>query len=188
MATLLTLDPVQNTLEVRPLPSTGVTRFRRYYEPVRHPTRPDLSLAGFRLGDASHRWGFPCCVRSPCADMPSPLPRWDHRRGWCRSPGGTCDGGLPHPDAGSAPTLNVSRLAQRSLALRPACSRSRPRRPFPSKASAVLLPPLPLRLLPAGATSCRVGIAPTEDLRLFTAHIGVILCFFHGTAPHLEFP
>src|SRR5260370_20100813 len=81
MATLRTLDPVQNTLEVRTLPSTGVTRFRRYYEPVRHPTRPDLSLAGFRLGDISHRWGFPCCARSPCANMPSPLPRWDHGRG-----------------------------------------------------------------------------------------------------------
>jgi len=32
------------------------------------------------------------------------------------------------------------------------------------------LPPLLLRLLPAGATSCRVGIAPTEDPRLRTAH------------------
>ena len=21
-------------------------------------------------------WGFPCCVRSPCTDMPSSLPRW----------------------------------------------------------------------------------------------------------------
>ena len=28
----------------------------------------------------SHRWGFPCCVRSPAANMPSPLPRWDPRR------------------------------------------------------------------------------------------------------------
>jgi hypothetical protein len=82
------------------------------------------------------------------------------------------DGGLPHPFTGSAPTLPVSRLAQRSLTLRPACSQSRPRRPFPSKASAVSLPPLPLRLLPAGATSCRVGIAPTEDRHLFTAHKG----------------
>src|SRR6266702_2581081 len=152
MATLLTLDPVQNTLEVRPLPSTGITRLRRYYEPVRHPTRPDLSLAGFRLGEVSHRWGFPCCVRSPCADMPSPLPRWDHRRESCRSPDETCDGGLPHPFTGSAPTLRLSRPARRSLTLRPDCSRSRPRRPFPSKASAVLLPPLPLRLLPAGTT------------------------------------
>ncbi len=31
-------------------------------------------------------------------------------------------------------------------------------------------PPRLLRLLPAGATSCRVGISPTQDPRLFTAH------------------
>jgi len=68
-----------------------------------------------------------------------------------RSPD-ACDSGLPRVSAGSAPTSNVSRPAQRSLALRPACSRGRPRRPFPSEASAVSLPPLPLRLLPAGAT------------------------------------
>jgi len=31
--------------------------------------------------------------------------------------------------------------------------------------------PFPLlRLLPAGATSCRVGFTPTENRRLFTAH------------------
>src|SRR5262249_16050255 len=41
---------------------------------------------------------------------------------------------------------------------------------FSSKASAVSLPPLPLRLLPAGATLCRVGITPTEVSRLCTAH------------------
>ena len=35
--------------EVRPLPSTDVTRLPRYYEPVRHPPRPGLSLAGVRL-------------------------------------------------------------------------------------------------------------------------------------------
>ena len=33
--------------------------------------------------------------------------------------------GLPHPFAGSATTFPVSRPARRSLALRPACSRSR---------------------------------------------------------------
>src|SRR5262249_32830096 len=26
---------------------------------------------------ASTEWGFPRCVRSPFADMPSPIPRWD---------------------------------------------------------------------------------------------------------------
>src|SRR5262245_17384113 len=45
-------------------------------------------------------------------------------------------------------------------------------RPFASEASVVSLPPLPLRLLPAGARSCRVGIAPTEGPRLSTAHKG----------------
>ena len=36
-------------LELRPLPSAGVTRFPRYYEPLRHPTAPGLSLTGVRL-------------------------------------------------------------------------------------------------------------------------------------------
>jgi hypothetical protein len=36
-------------LELRPLPSTGVTRFPRYYEPLRHPKAPGLSLTGVRL-------------------------------------------------------------------------------------------------------------------------------------------
>src|ERR1700731_840895 len=36
-------------LELRSLPSTGVTRFPRYYEPLRHPRAPGLSLTGVRL-------------------------------------------------------------------------------------------------------------------------------------------
>ena len=60
------------------LPSAGVTRFRRYYGPVRHPRRPGLSLAGFRLAVTSAAaGGFTCCAGSPCAGMPSPLPRRD---------------------------------------------------------------------------------------------------------------
>ncbi len=50
MATLPTLDHFQDAPEVRPLPSASITRPHRYYEPVRHPTRPSLSLAGSRLG------------------------------------------------------------------------------------------------------------------------------------------
>ncbi len=68
--------------EVRSLSSTGITRRQRYYEPVRHPKRPDLSLAGVRLEVAAiHRWGFPCCLSSPLSCMPSPLPRWDRSDG-----------------------------------------------------------------------------------------------------------
>src|ERR1700681_330323 len=36
-------------LQLRPLPSTGVTRLRRYYEPLRHPSRPGLSLTSCQL-------------------------------------------------------------------------------------------------------------------------------------------
>src|ERR1700694_5849780 len=35
-------------LELRSLPSTGITRLQRYYEPLRHPRAPSLSLTGFR--------------------------------------------------------------------------------------------------------------------------------------------
>ena len=36
-------------LELRSLPSPGVTRLPRYYEPLRHPRAPGLSLTGLRL-------------------------------------------------------------------------------------------------------------------------------------------
>ena len=66
-------------LELRPLPSAGITRLRRYYGPVRHPRRPGLSLAGFRLAVTHrHRLGLPVLCWVSCAGMPSPLPRWDH--------------------------------------------------------------------------------------------------------------
>jgi hypothetical protein len=45
--------------ELRPLPSPGVTRLHRYYEPLRHPKAPGLSLAGVRLLIAEHTEGLP---------------------------------------------------------------------------------------------------------------------------------
>jgi hypothetical protein len=54
--------------------------------------------------------------------MPSPLPRWDCRFLSFVIPG---NDGLPRYSGGSAPTSPFSRPAQRSLALRPACSPSR---------------------------------------------------------------
>src|SRR5471030_2430855 len=99
-------------LELRPLPSTGVTRLRRYYEPLRHPKRPGLSLAGIRLAVTyHHRWGFPCFVFLLCLRAVATTPA---------GPLGACivhypsDLGLPRVFAGSAPTLIVSRPAQRS--------------------------------------------------------------------------
>jgi hypothetical protein len=52
-------------LELGSLPSTGVTRLSRYYEPVRHPRRPGLSLAGVRLGFRSPPLGLPVLQQLP---------------------------------------------------------------------------------------------------------------------------
>jgi hypothetical protein len=46
-------------LELRSLPSTRVTRLPRYYEPLRHPRAPSLSLTGLRLVIADHALGLP---------------------------------------------------------------------------------------------------------------------------------
>jgi hypothetical protein len=49
-------------LELGSLPSTGVTRPPRYYEPVRHPS---LSLAGVRLGSRFPPMGLPVLQQLP---------------------------------------------------------------------------------------------------------------------------
>src|SRR5262245_25923243 len=46
-------------LELRPLPSPSITRLPRYYEPLRHPSAPGLSLAGVRLIIPDHAVGLP---------------------------------------------------------------------------------------------------------------------------------
>src|SRR6266851_6244121 len=46
-----------------------------YYEPLRHPKAPGLSLAGFQLVIAlTTPWGFPCCVRFPCVHAAATTP------------------------------------------------------------------------------------------------------------------
>ena len=37
-------------LELRSLPSTGITRFHQYYGPLRHPSAPSLTVTGFKVG------------------------------------------------------------------------------------------------------------------------------------------
>ena len=75
-------------LELRPLPSTGITRLQRYCEPLRHPSAPGLSLAGVRLIIPDHTSGFPvlralslctCCRHYPgAADGRSPRSKFTH--------------------------------------------------------------------------------------------------------------
>jgi hypothetical protein len=151
-------------LELRPLPSTGVTRLRRYYGPLRHPKRPGLSLAGVRLAVTHrHRWGFPCCMfllclRAVAITPVGPLGAWIVHF--------PSDFGLPQIYDVSAPTLSVSRPAQRSLTLRPTNSQNRPRRPFPPEALTASLPPPSLRLLPARTTVAGRDLHPLKKTRL----------------------
>ena len=137
-------------LELRPLPSTGVTRRQRYYGPLRHPrgnpacgVGPGLSLAG-----RPHGWGYPRVeghapsphgfpvLRSISvyrhAVVNTPVARWGLiARGTAysnRFPGPS-GGGLPHLPARSATTLDVSRPAQRSLAITACRLAESPKRP-----------------------------------------------------------
>ncbi len=90
-------------LERRPLPSAGVTRPLRYYEPHRHPRCPGLSLTGVLLRvTRPHRLGFPVLrLISVCrhAIVITPVARWvPIARGTAystRFPFFPSDGGLP---------------------------------------------------------------------------------------------
>ena len=179
--------------EVRPLPSAGITRLHRYYGPVRHPIRPGLALTGCRLVTHPHRWGFPCCVGSPCihavAITPACLRPSDRQAGplGARVAPFPNDGGLPRNSGGSAPAPFsrpayhevTGRPAQRSLTLRPAYSPSRLAilytggfGDFVAYVTAPVASDLPAEL-PAQAgwsNTCRVGLSPTGDPCLFTAH------------------
>jgi hypothetical protein len=108
--------------EPRPLPSTSVTRLPRYYGPIRHLTASGPSVTGIRLAVPGHAARLPVLrALSLCA--------------CCRHYPGTATGGptllirpaisaFPARVVGSACASSFSRLARRSLALRPAHSRS----------------------------------------------------------------
>ena len=110
-------------LQLRLLPSARITRLRRYYEPLRHPKRPSLSLASCQLIQTAITAGTsrialgPHCLHA-AANTPAGL--MELVRSYCST-----NFGLPRNRGGSAPALVFSRPAQRSLTLRPARSPSR---------------------------------------------------------------
>ena len=126
-------------LELRPLPSPGVTRLQRYCGPLRHPGAPGLSLPGVRLVIADHASGLPvlrtlslctCCRHYPGAAA-----------GRLTSLVHPTVSAFPERVVGSACASSFSRLARRSLALRPAHSRRHQFVTRYPKASATSLPP-----------------------------------------------
>src|SRR2546426_1401489 len=108
-------------LELRSLPSTGVTRLPRYYEPLRHPKAPDLSLAGVRLVIADHALGLPVFRTLSLCTCRRQYPGVATGRNL--RPTRPAISAFPDMAVGSAYTSSFSRLARRSLALRPAHSR-----------------------------------------------------------------
>src|SRR6266566_1953810 len=154
------------SFQLRPLPSTGVTRLHRYNEPLRHPTLPGLSLASCQFivdPHRDHRWDFPCCAWSPLRTC---------RRQYPGKSDGTCSLVRFHP---LRPSL-ISRRVGSCIAGFGACSAfthvtactlaKSPMRPSAPEASAVSLPPLLLRLLPGGANQFPGGYTPAVDRRL----------------------
>ena len=108
-------------LELRSRPSPGIARLHRYNGPLRLPRAPSLSLTGVRLIIPDHASGPPvlralslctCCRHYPGTAA-----------GRIFSLGKAAVSAFPDMAVGSACALSFSRLARRSLALRPAHSR-----------------------------------------------------------------
>jgi len=89
--------------------------------------------------------------------------------GCCRSSRPT-DGGLPCHSVRSASALPVSRPAQRSLALWPACSLTPQGSLFQECFSPIRYLLEPLQALPAETTNYQAGFAPARINKPFTAH------------------
>jgi hypothetical protein len=168
MAHLLALTPFDMGFELRPLCSAGITRPPCSYGPVRHPPRPGLIVTDPPLIPTLEitAMGFPCCVDSPCAHMPSPLPR---RNLWVLV-------SLTSPEMAAFPVIQAGRLPHypfRGLlsvhSLRPACSPSS-RRTLYTKGFRCFVTSTPALVATGWSDSCRVGISPTEKSRLGTAH------------------
>ena len=67
------------SFQLRPLPSTGITRFHRYCEPLRHPKRPGLALASCQLiptaitAGASRVASGPLCLHAVATTPAGPM-------------------------------------------------------------------------------------------------------------------
>jgi hypothetical protein len=151
-------------LQLRPLPSTGVTRLRRYCEPLRHPSQPSLSLASCQLIHTAITAGTsrvahgPLCLHA-VANTPAGL--LELVRSY-----GSSNFGLPRNRGGSAPALVFSRPAQRLLTLRPARSPSRQSDPLHQRLQQFRCLHCCSDCYRVERTSSRAGIPPAVDQHL----------------------
>ncbi len=114
-----------STPEVRVLPSTGVTRFQRYYDPVRHPPVPP-PVSAVEAATLAHGGSPPL----PASPFRRAVPTIPADRDGCACRWLPRSHGLPRFAGGSASAPLLSRPAQASLTLRPVGLLNRPRRPL----------------------------------------------------------
>ena len=167
-------------LELRSLPSTGITRLQRYYEPLRHPKAPGLSLTGLRLVVADRALGLPvfralslctCCRHYPGAASGRITSLISSRRSSLPRKG--CRVGLRIVlfEVCSA----FTRVAACTLALPPI--RDTLIEGFSHFVASMTAP------IASGWSGCRVGLAPTGKRRLVTAHTHFGHCSGHKCRP-----
>ena len=108
-------------LELRLLPSTGITRLQRYYKPLRRPKASGLSVTGVRLVVPDHTPGLPVLQALSLCTCRRPYPGAATRS--TASLIYPVVSAFPDRVVGSACASSFSRIARRSLTLRPAHSR-----------------------------------------------------------------
>ena len=154
-------------LELRSLPSTGITRLQRYYEPLRHPRAPGLSLAGVRLVIADHALGLPvfrahslctCCRHYPGAAAGRIFRSFSQP--YQPSPKGSSGRPAHLTFRGLLGVHSRYGLHTRAVTVyRDTLSEG-----FSHFVTSMTAP------VASGWSGCRVGLAPTGKRRLFTAH------------------
>ena len=173
MATLPAIDHFHSAPEVRPLPSAGVTRFQRYYGPLRHPARPGPSLTGGRLEVTRlHRGGLPVLRGTPvcqraCVDYSDSRIAeqvFGYRtQATATSTRAVQSPGVPRSRGGSAAAICVFGAYRTFTCVRARWLAESLARPFTPRASTRSLPPLLSGLLPATTPVTGWGCLPLSS-------------------------
>ena len=133
------------------------------------PGRPACPSRASGWASLPTPWGFPCCVRFPCAHAVANTPAQRLSALLCSLHPAVS--AFPDMAVGSACASSFSRLARRSLALLALSPYIVTRYP---KASANFVTSMTAPVA-SGWSGCRVGLAPTGKRRLFTAHLSGLL-------------
>ena len=169
------LGSFESVPEVRVLSSAGITRPHRSYDPVRLPPGPPCSPRRWRCDLRPERASpdYP----DHLSNVPCPIPRWIGTGAYVGC--FPIPRGLPRFPGGSASTISLSRPAQTSLALRPAGSLNRPRRPLSRGFETAGYPTAPLVSYQINRQLSGWYLPPLV-IRAFGAHVesrkGAVVC------------